>query len=122
MRCFAVSIGLLWMLLLGSGASAFAEEVRYFGVWSYLENAFADELPAGRREGRELGYWELHFDDGGEVVSGTYHGADGHPWLSVRYVEVGARVYADLYSPEGVQRGRKSTHLVDRKPRAMKER
>lgn len=122
---------LLWILALllvlpPVGHDAFGESEsrtesdakRYFAVWSYAENAPTQEIPAGEIAGRELGYWELAFDAQGSVLGGTYHGASGAVWLSLRYVEVDGRIYADLYGPTGTLITRKSTRLRDRAPQS----
>ncbi len=94
-----------------------AARLRYFAVWSYTENAPLEEISEGRLSDRKLGYWALEFDEKGEVLGGTYHAADGGAWISLRYVEESGRVYADLFGPDGQLRSRKSTRLVDRRPR-----
>lgn len=105
--------GLLWLLVV---SDASAQDVRYFGVWSYTENAPAEAIPAEDRKSRKLGYWAIEFDEGGQVLGATYHGADGTPWVIIRYVENDGRVYADLFGPEGGFRARKSTNLSSRAP------
>ena len=109
------------LLILGLGLSAELAakpvHIRYFAVWSYTENAPRDEIAADRLSGHGLGYWALEFDEGGGVLGGSYNAADGTVWMSLRYVEEGGRVYADLYDPGGQLLTRKSTYLPDRKPR-----
>jgi len=100
--------GLLWLL---SGETAYAQDVRYFAVWSYAQNAPAEEIAASDRSSRVLGYWALEFDGKGGVLGGAYHGSDGAAWLSVRYVLEDGRVYADIFAPDGAHRSRKSTNL-----------
>ncbi|MCP4005144.1 MAG: hypothetical protein GY725_13195 [bacterium] len=99
---------------------SFANTVRYFGVWSYNENAPTREIENHALAERKLGYWVLSFDDDEAVISGTYHGADGTPWVSFWYAEADGRVYADLYrGPKAIDSeyiARKSTQLKDRKP------
>jgi len=94
-----------------------AAEVRYFAVWSYVENAPGEELEESALVGRTLGYWELHFGPKGEVVEGVYRNAGGSPWLVLRYVEESGRIYADLFLPNGAFIVRKSTRLSSRTPR-----
>jgi hypothetical protein len=101
-------------LLVGGAASA--DTVRYFAVWSYVDNRPADELPADRLSERELGYWALEFDDEGRVLGGTYHGAGGAVWLRLRYLEENGRIYADLFAADGRHVARKSTQLSTRIP------
>ena len=116
MRFFLTLIGTSWLL----GASPVsAQDVRYFAVWSFLQNAPTQEVPADARSGRKLGYWALNFDEEGQVLGGAYHGADGTEWLHVRYVQVVERIYVDLFSPDGTHRSRKSTTLSDRRPRSL---
>lgn len=105
--------GLLWLLL---ADTAYAEDVRYFAVWSYAQNAPAEEVAADDRSGRTLGYWALEFDVEGRVLGGVYHGADGTAWLSIRYALEDGRVYADIFAPDGSYRTRKSTNLSSRLP------
>ena len=102
---------------LAVGEDAFEQGVRYFAVWSYMENAPSQEIPAEQRAGRRLGYWALSFDDQGGVSEGSYHGADGTAWLILKYVVVKDRVYADLYSADGTFQSRKSTRLSSLMPR-----
>ena len=96
---------------------AMADSRRYFAVWSYTENAPSEEIAAERTSERKLGYWALDFDAEGDVLGGTYHGSDGAVWLSLRYVEVEGKIYADLYGPRGNLVARKSTQLTNLKPR-----
>lgn len=110
----ALLLGAALALLLPAEGSA--ESVRYFGVWSYTENAPSGELDPARLADRTLGYWEVAFDPAGATLSGTYRAAGGQPWLTFRYVEVEGRVYADLYSPEGRLLHRKGTSLTTRLP------
>ena len=105
--------GLLWLLV---GHAVFAAEVRYFAVWSYLENELAGEIPAGGESGRRLGYWAVEFNGSEEVLGASYHGSDGRKWLSVRYVEVDDKIYAEILTPAGLVVSRKSTTLSSRKP------
>ena len=105
--------GLLWLFLAGA---AYAEDVRYFAVWSYALNAPAEEIAADDRAGRMLGYWALEFDEEGRVLGGVYHGADGAAWLSIRYALADGRVYADIFAPDGSHRTRKSTNLLSMLP------
>ncbi len=101
-------------------ATASAQAHRYFEIWSYTDNTPIQEIAVERLGGRELGYWQLDFDAEGLVVLGTYHGSDGTPWLTFRYVETDGRVYADLYVGNGdsvASLGRKSTLLENRAPR-----
>ncbi len=93
-----------------------AAQVRYFAVWSYVENAPGEELDESALARRTLGYWELHFGSEGEVVKGVYRNADGRPWLVLRYVEENDRIYADLFLPDGSFIVRKSTRLTSRTP------
>ena len=102
-------------LLLGGNAAA--QDVRYFGVWSFMSNLLAEEIEPADRSGRRLGYWAIEFDGEGGVRGGTYHGSDGTPWLSVRYAQVEGRIYANLFDPAGVQRSHKSTNLSTLQPR-----
>ena len=90
--------------------------VRYFAVWSYAENVPGEELDESALTGRTLGYWELHFGAEGDVVEGVYRNAGGSPWLVLRYVEEGGRIYADLFLPDGSFIVRKSTRLTSRTP------
>jgi hypothetical protein len=99
------------------GNTAVAEPVRYFAVWSYVENAPREEIDADALAGRDLGYWGLEFDGDGAVLSGTYYGSRGAPWLRLEYVSVDGRIYADLFAPDGTLLARKSTRLSDRLPR-----
>ncbi len=101
-------------------ATASAQTLRYFEVWSYVENAPLDEIAAEALGHRDLGYWQLEFDAAGGVLRGTYHGSDGTPWLTYRYVEDHGRVFAELFVGTGVDTGslaRKSTPLETRTPR-----
>lgn len=109
----AVALLLLALLLPAEGT---AQNVRYFGVWSYTENAPSGEIDPGKLAQRTLGYWEVEFDAAGATVSGTYHGVGGQPWLTFRYVEVDGRVFADLYAPDGRLVSRKGTALRTRAP------
>jgi hypothetical protein len=93
-----------------------AARVRYFGVWSYAENAPREELSAEGVSAHRLGYWALEFDEEDRVIGGSYHAADGTVWLSLRYAEEGGRIYADLFGPTGEFLTRKSTTLSDRRP------
>lgn len=93
-----------------------AETTRYYAVWSYTLNAPLDEIPQDALVERRLGYWQVQFDDGGGVVSASYHGAAGVEWLSFRYVEADGRIFADLYGPTGEFIRRKSTSLETRVP------
>jgi hypothetical protein len=107
-------------LVLWTPVTAIAQTLRYFQVWSYSENAPTEEITAEALEERDLGYWQLEFDGEQAVLRGTYHGSDGTPWLTYRYVEVDGRVYADLFPGAGVglaSLGRKSTVLTSRAPR-----
>ena len=113
---------LIMVLLLLFAPSAGAEEVRYFGVWSYLENALAEEIAAEALADRKLGYWGVEFDGARVVLGGTYFGAGGTPWLKVKYIFVGDKVYADLYGPDGEYSTRKSTKLSDLKPVGLERR
>jgi hypothetical protein len=97
--------------LLFVASSAHAEDLRYFGVWSYAENRPAEEIPAERLAQRDLGYWALEFDDAGRVLRGTYHGSSGAVWLRLEYVEQDGRVFADLFAADGRYVTRKSTGL-----------
>ena len=97
----------------------FAQTVRYFGVWNYIENALEEELTPEAVSERKLGYWGLEFETGGTVKGGTYHGGGGGPWLRVRYVREGKKVYAEILSPDGDYRARKSTNLRDLKPKGL---
>ena len=108
-----VFIGVFWLL---SGSTAFAEGVRYFTVWDFLENAPAEEIRAEDRSGRKLGYWELQFDGDNQVLGGVYRGADGAAWLSIRYVVEEERIYADVFGPDGEHRRRKATNLSNLRP------
>ncbi len=89
-------------------------------MWSYNENAPAQELSAEKLESRKLGYWSLAFDDEGGVIRGTYHGSNGAPWLSFWYADVDGRVYADLHrggeKDPSTRLSRKSTKLANRMP------
>ncbi len=105
----------LLLVTLCVGEDAFAETVRYFAVWSYVENAPAEEIAPEALSKRKLGYWALEFDQKGRVLAGTYHIA-GAPWLRLHYVAEGGRVYADLYGPNGQLLSRKSTQVSDRFP------
>lgn len=109
-------VAALVALILAADAAP-AESVRYFAVWSYTENAPREEIPADRVAERELGYWALELSDDGKLLGGTYHGADGASWLSLRYVEQDGRIYADLFSASGQLVARKSTRLTDLVPR-----
>ncbi len=113
MRCLLALAGSFWLFMTGS---AFAENVRYFGVWSYTENALAEEIGAEDRASRRLGYWALNFDEEGRVLAGTYQGGDGSAWVTIRYVVVEDRLYADLFGPDGAHRARKSTQLTSQHP------
>ena len=113
----SVSFSLLLLLLLAP--ESIAQGTRYFAVWSYMENAPRDEIPAEQRSSRKLGYWALEMDAAGQVLGGTYHGSDGTAWLRVRYERLEGRVYADLYAPDGTRRSRKSTGLRSLVPRAF---
>jgi hypothetical protein len=106
----------LLALLLLVGGSASASSVRFFAVWSYVDNRPAEEIPAERLAGRELGYWALEFDDEGRVLGGTYHGAAGTVWLRLRYVADNGRIYADLFAADGRHIARKSTQLSSQIP------
>ena len=109
----AVSLVVLALLLPAEGT---AQNVRYFGVWSYTENAPSGEIDPSKLAGRTLGYWEVAFDASGGTVSGTYHGGGGQAWLTFRYVEVEGRIYADLHAPDGRLVTRKGTSLRTRAP------
>jgi hypothetical protein len=109
----AVALLLLALLLPAEGT---AQSVRYFGVWSYTENAPSGEIDPAQLAKRTLGYWEIEFDAAGKTVSGTYHAAAGEAWLTFRYVEVEDRIYADLYAPDGRLVNRKGTALTTRLP------
>ena len=106
--------GRLWLIW---AEAAYPEAVRYFAVWSYAQNAPAEEVAADDRAGRTLGYWELEFDGEGQVLGGVYHGSDGTAWLSIRYALEDGRVYADIFAPDGSYRTRKSTNLSSRLPK-----
>ena len=108
-----IIIALSW---LATVRMAGAEDLRYFAVWDYLENVPAHEISAEQRSGRKLGYWALRFGDDGGVLGGTYHGSDGGAWLSIQFVELEGKIYADLFSPDGMRRARKSTRLSTLKP------
>ncbi len=116
---FSLSAALLCALLTAS--NSFAQTVRYFGVWSYNQNAPAQEIAPEDLAGRSLGYWAVGFDESGGVVSGTYHGSNGAAWLSFWYEDADGRVYAKLYSsadPDPANLvNRKSTQLSDRMPK-----
>ena len=105
--------GLVWLLL---AEPAYAQDVRYFAVWSYALNAPAREVAADARSARTLGYWAVEFGEEGEVLGGVYHGADGAAWLSIRYALEDGRVYADIFAPDGSHRTRKSTNLSSMLP------
>ncbi len=108
---------LLAVLLAALPAHAAAREtVRYFAIWSYVENAPLEEIQESALPGRKLGYWELHFGPEGEVVEGIYRNGGGSPWLLLRYVEEDEKIYADLYLPDGSLIVRKSTRLTSRTP------
>ncbi len=113
MRRLLALAGFFWLLLAGA---AFAEDVRYFGVWSYTENALAEEIGAEDRASRRLGYWALSFDEEGRILEGTYRGGDGSAWVTVRYVVVEDRIYADLFGLDGAHRARRSTQLTSQHP------
>ena len=83
MRSLAVACALVTSLV---GREAFADPVRYFGVWSYAENAPMEEIDPDRLATRKLGYWALEFNSDGSVKRGTFHGSNGTVWLSFRYV------------------------------------
>lgn len=59
-----------------------AQTVRYFGVWSYTENAPFEEIAPERLPERKLGYWSLELDEAASVRPGTDHGSSGEVWLS----------------------------------------
>ncbi|MFQ5699273.1 MAG: hypothetical protein ACE5IL_13440 [Myxococcota bacterium] len=114
--CFLGIVGI------GRGGLAGAPEparspVEYFTIWSYTRNVPSEPLEPSELENRTLGYWELHLDSGGAVESAAFHASDGALWLSIRYVEEGGHVYADVYSAAGALVVRKSTQLHDRLPR-----
>ena len=104
------------LVLVFANLAPASEKVRYFAVWSYVENVLTQEIASDQLEGRSLGYWELKFDEGG-VERATYRGTGGARWLSFRYVEEEGRVFADLYGAEGNFISRKNTNLEDRQPR-----
>ena len=106
----------LMLLVLLASVSASAQTVRYFGVWSYTENAPLEEIEAARLSERRLGYWALEFLQDGSVEQATFHGANGTVWLSFKYVREGERIYADLFSAAGEHVTRKSTQLRDLRP------
>ena len=93
------------------------ETTRYFGVWSYAENAPDEELAPEALAKRKLGYWELVFDAQGRTRRGIYHGEEGRPWLRFEYVMEEGRVFAELYDLRGNLVRRKQTTLTDRAPR-----
>lgn len=115
----------LWFwVFFGTAAGAFAQapdtsggSVGYFTIWSYTRNAPSEPLERAELAQRTLGYWELHMESGGAVESAAFHASDGALWLSIRYVEEGGHVYADVYSAAGAFVVRKSTQLRDRLPR-----
>jgi hypothetical protein len=107
---------ILSLLLLLPFSAHSRASVRYFAIWSYVENAPAEEIPESSLAGRSLGYWELHFDPEGGVVEGVYRNGGGSPWLVLRYVEDAEKIYADLYLPDGSFIVRKSTRLTSRAP------
>lgn len=107
-RLFAVGFALTLLLV---GKPAVAGTVRYFAVWSYAQNAPAEEIQEHELPGRKLGYWALELDEEGRVLAGTYHGSSGAVWLRLEYVAEHERIYADLYAPSGVRLARKSTQL-----------
>lgn len=59
-----------------------AQTVRYFGVWSYPENAPFEEIVPERLPERKLGYRSLELDEAASVRPGTDHGSSGEVWLS----------------------------------------
>ena len=97
--------------------STSAEPVRYFAIWSYVENAPEEEIEESALADRNLGYWELRFDPEGGVTEGIYHAGGGSPWLILRYVEVDEKIYADLFLANNSFLVRKSTQLASRLPR-----
>ena len=110
-----VLFALTFLVLLAS-VSASAETVRYFGVWSYAENAPLEEIEPARLSERKLGYWALEFLEDGSVEQATFHGANGTVWLSFKYEREGERIYAHLFSAAGEHVTRKSTLLRDLLP------
>jgi hypothetical protein len=98
------------------GSAATAQETRYFGIWGYLENTPDEEIAAESLADRQLGYWEVEFDAGGDTVSAVYRGVGGVRWLGFVYAEEDGRVYADLFGADGAYLRRKSTPLVNRTP------
>ena len=107
----------LLALLMLSAQGSEAQTVRYFGVWSYTENAPSEEISPENLGARKLGYWSLELDEEAAVRRGTYHGSTGTVWLSLEYVRMGERIYADLYTATGRLVTRKSTQLRDLRPK-----
>jgi hypothetical protein len=110
----ALCAAICMLLLLPSVANA--ETTRYYAVWSYTKNSPLDEIVEDHLAARKLGYWKVLFDDGGGVVTASYHGAAGAQWLRFHYVEEQGRVFADLYGPSDEFIRRKSTSLSTRVP------